>query len=289
MQELPLTLKDAIEVTRRMGLKYLWVDSICILQGSDDAAQADWLLESSRMRDYYKCCDFCIAADDASSDEDGFLSIKRTQRAKVPVSMSLAHWRRADSCVIYLQADLNPGLRTTFGLFKNTFFLHALYTTDMNKFSGIANFGGSPSRMRWYSLVNEYAARALTFETNRLFTLAALVQEIEAQSGVTYWVGIWAEDAHADLLWRTCLPVKISAAYIAPSWSWASRDISSFYDTANFGNYPVDGWKLDSSLLKANIASCEIITVDGTLNGRLLNAKLTLRTRCLDSNQWESL
>ncbi|KAF7883897.1 hypothetical protein EAF00_011209 [Botryotinia globosa] len=157
MQELPLTLKGAIEVTRRMGLKYLWVDSICILQGSDDAAQADWLLESSRMRDYYKCCDFCIAADDASSDEDGFLSITRTQRAKVPVSMSLAHWRRADSCVIYLQADLNPRSenhirpRSILAIRGWTLQEHVLSPRALHYghefFSVIANFRDSQSRM----------------------------------------------------------------------------------------------------------------------------------------------
>lgn len=255
MQELPLTLKDAIEVTRRMGLKYLWVDSICILQGSDDAAQADWLFESSRMRDYYKCCDFCIAADDASSDEDGFLCITRTQRAKVPVSMSLAHWRRADSCVIYLQADLNPRSqdyrrhrsilatrgwtlqehvlspralhygheqiswncqfqklsesnvnpeilwssdRPQYGMDSKRFFLAPIHGKEYMYNNGDPlNAQLFNTRRRWYDLVNEYAARNLTFETDRLFALAALVQEIKAQSGFTYWAGKWAEDAHA--------------------------------------------------------------------------------------------
>ncbi|TGO29617.1 hypothetical protein BPAE_0013g00690 [Botrytis paeoniae] len=107
MYELPPTLKDAIKVTRCMGLKYLWIDSICILQGSDVAAQADWLFELRRMRDYYKCCDFCIVADDAFSDEDGFLRNLRTQNPKVSISMPLTHWRRAESCTIYLQGDLN--------------------------------------------------------------------------------------------------------------------------------------------------------------------------------------
>ncbi|TEY85129.1 hypothetical protein BOTCAL_0017g00430 [Botryotinia calthae] len=113
--------------------------------------------------------------------------------------------------------------------------------------------------------------------------------EIEAQSGFTYWAGIWAEDAHAGLLWRTQWPVNVPAAYIAPSWSWASRDISSSNNAYNYGNYPAYGWKLDTSRFKANISSCEIITVNGNPNGRLLDAKLRLRTLCRHLNQWESL
>ena len=52
LTELPCTIRDAISVTRSMGFKYLWVDSVCILQGSDAEAQADWLVESSCMRDW---------------------------------------------------------------------------------------------------------------------------------------------------------------------------------------------------------------------------------------------
>lgn len=117
------------------------------------------------------------------------------------------------------------------------------------------NFGPLYARLlnikrRWYSLVNEYATRALTLETDRPIALVGLIQEIEAQSGYTYWVGIWAEDAHAGLLWRVTGRVNIPAAYIAPSWSWASLDISPYNDSYDHGFYPFGGWKMDSSKFK---------------------------------------
>ena len=46
---LPLTFQDAIEVTRRLGFHYLWIDSLCILQ--DD--RSDWLCESAEMGKVY--------------------------------------------------------------------------------------------------------------------------------------------------------------------------------------------------------------------------------------------
>ncbi|KAF8854764.1 heterokaryon incompatibility, partial [Acephala macrosclerotiorum] len=71
---LPASVRHAIRVTRSIGFQYLCVDSICILQGSDAEAQADWLVGSSHMRDYYKGGVFCIAVDDASSDKrDSFM------------------------------------------------------------------------------------------------------------------------------------------------------------------------------------------------------------------------
>jgi hypothetical protein len=47
---LPLTFKDAVEVSRRLGLRYLWIDSLCIVQGDAEA----WALEASMMASVYE-------------------------------------------------------------------------------------------------------------------------------------------------------------------------------------------------------------------------------------------
>jgi hypothetical protein len=89
----PPTFKDAIKVTRLLGFRYLWIDSICILQGSDTEAQKDWLAESRRMRDYYKECVLCIAADDAPSDEEGFLNTRPDENFSPFQSVSMGKWK----------------------------------------------------------------------------------------------------------------------------------------------------------------------------------------------------
>jgi len=45
--ELPQTLRDAITMAQALDLRYLWIDSLCIIQ--DD--EHDWAIESSRMAD----------------------------------------------------------------------------------------------------------------------------------------------------------------------------------------------------------------------------------------------
>ncbi|KAI4129266.1 MAG: hypothetical protein LQ338_002318 [Usnochroma carphineum] len=65
--ELMQTFKDAIKVTRSLGLQYIWIDSLCIIQDS----KADWLYESSRMSNIYKYSYCNIAATAADSDESG--------------------------------------------------------------------------------------------------------------------------------------------------------------------------------------------------------------------------
>jgi len=42
---LPSTFKDAVEVTKKLEIGYLWIDSLCIIQNSPE----DWANESSKM------------------------------------------------------------------------------------------------------------------------------------------------------------------------------------------------------------------------------------------------
>jgi hypothetical protein len=66
---IPPTFRDAITTSRKLGYRYLWIDSLCIIQDSYD----DWVSESNRMQSYYKESVLTIAASDADGDEQGFL------------------------------------------------------------------------------------------------------------------------------------------------------------------------------------------------------------------------
>ncbi|KAI1077834.1 heterokaryon incompatibility protein-domain-containing protein [Whalleya microplaca] len=67
---LPQTFRDAIEVTRSVGLRYLWIDSLCIQQGSE----SDWRDQSERMGAIYQNCHFNIAATAASAGGAGLFT-----------------------------------------------------------------------------------------------------------------------------------------------------------------------------------------------------------------------
>ncbi|RFN51739.1 het-domain-containing protein [Fusarium flagelliforme] len=47
---LPIVFQQAILVARKLGVEYIWIDSLCIIQDS----QSDWELESAKMCDYYE-------------------------------------------------------------------------------------------------------------------------------------------------------------------------------------------------------------------------------------------
>lgn len=72
--ELPQTFRDAIEVVRGLNLKYLWIDSLCIIQGEG----GDWEEESKKMEDVYTSAYCTIAVTSASDSDAGFLTERRS-------------------------------------------------------------------------------------------------------------------------------------------------------------------------------------------------------------------
>ncbi|EFY84727.1 putative tol protein [Metarhizium acridum CQMa 102] len=67
---LPRNFRDAITVTLGIGLKYLWIDSLCIVQDDKD----DWNSESVEMENIYSSAYCTIAASSAKSSFHGFLT-----------------------------------------------------------------------------------------------------------------------------------------------------------------------------------------------------------------------
>jgi hypothetical protein len=65
---LPKTFQDAVEFVRKLDIRFLWIDSLCIVQ--DD--NSDWQVESGRMASVYQNALLTLAAT-ASSGCDGGL------------------------------------------------------------------------------------------------------------------------------------------------------------------------------------------------------------------------
>lgn len=51
-EESPRNFQDTVRIARALGVRYVWIDSLCIIQ--DDVNHVDWERESSRMADVYR-------------------------------------------------------------------------------------------------------------------------------------------------------------------------------------------------------------------------------------------
>lgn len=69
-KKLPAMFQNAVTTTRELGLQYLWIDSICIIQGED----GDFAQEAKRMEDVFSSAYCVLAASSAVSQKEGFLN-----------------------------------------------------------------------------------------------------------------------------------------------------------------------------------------------------------------------
>lgn len=65
--ELSKTFREAVQATRKLGFRYIWIDSMCIIQ--DDSA--DWAAEAATMCDVYQHATLTIAAAHAPGGDIG--------------------------------------------------------------------------------------------------------------------------------------------------------------------------------------------------------------------------
>lgn len=72
VEKLPRTVKDAIDVTRLLGYRYLWVDALCIVQDDEEFRNR----ELGKMGDVYRYALFTIYAERCQSCNDGLFEVR---------------------------------------------------------------------------------------------------------------------------------------------------------------------------------------------------------------------
>jgi hypothetical protein len=205
---LPQNSKDAIEVTRELGIRYLWIDALCIIQDS----KPDWKTEAVRMVDYYANARVTVTALDANSSRDGFLS--RNHQGPVQISPGLAIQRlplslsrTPEKCPLEtrgwcLQEQLLSPAVLHFSKEQVFWECQMLVRSESegmdanvvnnlspggrvnsssfdriamrNSLATSASGSNTLDHMNWNSRVEEYTRRKLTFGTNKLPALSAI-------------------------------------------------------------------------------------------------------------------
>ncbi|ORY17667.1 heterokaryon incompatibility protein-domain-containing protein, partial [Clohesyomyces aquaticus] len=254
IEEAPATFQDAIIVTRLLGIPYLWIDSLCIIQ--DDPA--DWDEESSRMGSVYSFSYLTIAASRAASDSEGFL--KPRQHVQHLLRINSPELQPAD---IYLRLKntrnsynelQSSGFREAEPLDLRAWTLqerwlskrildfrtgevtwwcqkHGKKESAMEQSSENASLldptklYSRGSYLGWYSLLEDYTRRSITFVSDIFPALSGLAAMVAQHDKTTYLAGLWWEDMALGLCWHVSSQSSSSRdPYTAPTWSWASVD-----------------------------------------------------------------
>lgn len=80
---MPQNFHDAVIITRLLGVRYLWIDALCIIQDSE----VDWDHESAQMNQVYKHSLATLVATSAGSCDEGFLQQRyyaSKKKARIP-------------------------------------------------------------------------------------------------------------------------------------------------------------------------------------------------------------
>jgi len=67
LSTLPKTFQDAVEISNQLNVRYLWIDSLCIVQGD----RGDWERESSKMFEVYSQSWLTVAASASTEAASG--------------------------------------------------------------------------------------------------------------------------------------------------------------------------------------------------------------------------
>lgn len=73
---LPRTFQDAIDFARKLGITYLWIDSLCIVQDE----KRDWEEQSADMANLYQNAYITFAATASGAADDGYYTRKDKSR-----------------------------------------------------------------------------------------------------------------------------------------------------------------------------------------------------------------
>ncbi|CZR69448.1 uncharacterized protein PAC_19348 [Phialocephala subalpina] len=242
ISELPKTFQDAIKVVHEIGLQYLWIDSLCIIQDS----QQDWEVESARMSYVYSNSHVTLAASRAVSDAQGFLQARTPETIifEPTPGIVLNHGdRRQGPCedVPFRKTPLCRrawavqerylSRRTIFFDDSQTFWAcqqvsatedgqesyalrHRASISSLTRFmspekasSRIANPLNTDSQdvlpyWRWYAMVCSYMDCDITKKSDRLPALAGLATEIAMRTKEKYYAGLWEHGLIEGLAWQ---------------------------------------------------------------------------------------
>lgn len=83
VEDLPPNFQDALYATKRLGFRYIWIDSLCIIQGSDD-----WKTQAPLMNKVYRNSSLTLAAT-ASPDAYGGLFRDRDPYDIIPPELEI--------------------------------------------------------------------------------------------------------------------------------------------------------------------------------------------------------
>lgn len=235
---LPRTFQEAMRLTVKLGVRYLWIDALYIIQESTE----DWEYESGRMCSVYPNSYLTIAATCASNPTEGFLRdrplAKHVARITIDGSEKDVYFKNAqyhlNGNYSWMNPIENPLLtrgwayqerqlprRVLHFTSQETIFkciesinceCYGLYERqvtvepDLDPTNDVAIPSASGTNLenilgRWYDETAKFSCLSLTIETDRLPAFSGIAQKYSVYKLGRYLAGTWESSLPESLFW----------------------------------------------------------------------------------------
>ncbi|KAK1959985.1 HET-domain-containing protein [Colletotrichum sublineola] len=310
-KELPRTFQDAVKVTRDLGFRYLWIDSLCIIQ--DDLL--DWEQEAASMEHVFSSAIVTIAASSAKSSAEGFLLAQRKQQT--PVIIKTASNGTAFICKsiddFHRDVEMSPLNKRGWVLQERALARRTLHFTSSQVYWECGNGIHGESLMKlvkaaflgdsdfpnsalgyfkgarillFQNLYRTYSALNFTHVTDRSIAIKGLEERLVKAFNTKGGFGIFERYLHRSLLWQResdspLVRITDPPGTHIPSWSWMAYSgrisyLEAPFDGINWQDY-VQSPLTSESGVKQHWKADQISIVGYMLRGpmRKLNLEAT--------------
>ncbi|KIM97163.1 hypothetical protein OIDMADRAFT_32194 [Oidiodendron maius Zn] len=240
-REIPLgtlqtQVRDACLIASRLGIRYVWIDALCIIQKCK-ADPGDFEEEAPKMAAVYGNATLTITFTDdvrlgtmveprhkSLSRELGDLDTRGWVLQEQILSQRVLYITRSGLFWECLEGSMSESCPC--GIPEPTDDFRAIDDRQLKK---LLFQKRHPLDIReklmcmWRrNIVEEYTKRHLTYEEDRLLAVASITAKVESFLNDKCLVGIWKRDVVRSLVWHTAEPSSRPDNLVFPSWSWYS-------------------------------------------------------------------
>lgn len=234
VSSLPKTFRDAVAITRLLNLRYLWIDSLCIIQ--DD--KNDWSMEAPRMGSLYSRAYLVIAASGARDSSEGCFVHRIAPNDSIKIPYKADGIQDGDILLTvrnrYLpEPSLQPLGRRAWVLQEWVLARRLIHFTSTGLMWSCHRLGkeamqedGTVVRGNevnsWDNIIESYTIRDLTYLSDKLAAVEGISNEMQGSRKDRYFSGVWTGELPQEVFWigrETRRPDELRGF---PTWSWAS-------------------------------------------------------------------
>ncbi|CZR53557.1 uncharacterized protein PAC_03436 [Phialocephala subalpina] len=261
------TVQDAILVTRKLYLKYLWVDNLCIIQDSEE----DKLAQTPLLGKIFGNAYVSIFANCAKTCNAGFLrEVGVRTRFEIPYCAESGSVGTVSLTAVEPRAPGTAGklqyLQTRAWAYQELCLSGRYIAYNKNEVMWTCNNPATSTSgvHGWTEHVHQYSGRDLTDPCDKLPGISSLAEHYSIHMPESkYLAGIFSAETHHQLCWYAMAGRRLTRpqAWRAPSWSplavdgiieqwhcWTDKTKGKPFLVDNNGEYRADFEIMDSGV-----------------------------------------